>query len=153
LEFAGVQIVTLSEGEITTIHVGLKGTISELFLKDLADNYRKVIGNLGEFLSQEDSRAEAHLHLSRLIEKIVLTPRASKDQLSIDLHGDLAGILKIASQENAMKMNPLNEKRLGQIAVNDNYSSEPSVMLVAGAGFGSHIHVSGPSDHPLRGRR
>ena len=36
VRFAGVQIVTLSEGEITELHVGLKGTMNALFLKDLA---------------------------------------------------------------------------------------------------------------------
>ena len=36
LSFAGVQIVTLAEGEISELHVGLKGTMNALFLKDLA---------------------------------------------------------------------------------------------------------------------
>lgn len=36
LRFAGVSIVTLSEGEISELHVGLKGTMNALFLKDLA---------------------------------------------------------------------------------------------------------------------
>ena len=36
LRFSGVEIVTLSEGEITELHVGLKGTMNALFLKDLA---------------------------------------------------------------------------------------------------------------------
>ena len=36
LRFAGVMIVTLAEGEITELHVGLKGTMNALFLKDLA---------------------------------------------------------------------------------------------------------------------
>ena len=36
LKFAGVMIVTLSEGEIDELHVGLKGTMNALFLKDLA---------------------------------------------------------------------------------------------------------------------
>ncbi len=36
LRFAGIQIVTLSEGEITELHVGLKGTMNALFLRDLA---------------------------------------------------------------------------------------------------------------------
>lgn len=36
LKFAGVPIVTLAEGEITQLHVGLKGTMNALFLKDLA---------------------------------------------------------------------------------------------------------------------
>jgi hypothetical protein len=31
LRFAGVPIVTLAEGEITELHVGLKGTMNALF--------------------------------------------------------------------------------------------------------------------------
>jgi DNA invertase Pin-like site-specific DNA recombinase len=41
LSFAGVRIVTLAEGEITELHVGLKGTMNQLFLKDLADKTRR----------------------------------------------------------------------------------------------------------------
>ncbi len=33
--FAGVMIVTLAEGEINQLHVGLKGTLNTLPLKDL----------------------------------------------------------------------------------------------------------------------
>ncbi|MGN1288807.1 MAG: recombinase family protein, partial [Bradyrhizobium sp.] len=36
LKFADVTIVTLSEGEVNELHVGLKGTMNALFLKDLA---------------------------------------------------------------------------------------------------------------------
>ncbi len=36
LQFAGVKIVTLAEGEVSELHVGLKGTMNALFLKDLA---------------------------------------------------------------------------------------------------------------------
>ena len=39
--FAGVRIITLSEGEITELHVGLKGTMGALYLKDLADKTRR----------------------------------------------------------------------------------------------------------------
>jgi DNA invertase Pin-like site-specific DNA recombinase len=41
LAFAGVRIVTLAEGEISELHVGLKGTMNQLFLKDLADKTRR----------------------------------------------------------------------------------------------------------------
>ncbi|MEX0300792.1 MAG: recombinase family protein [Leisingera sp.] len=41
LTFAGVRIVTLAEGEIGELHVGLKGTMNQLFLKDLADKTRR----------------------------------------------------------------------------------------------------------------
>ena len=37
LTFAGVHIVTLAEGEITHLHIGFKGTMNALFLKDLAE--------------------------------------------------------------------------------------------------------------------
>ena len=36
LAFAGVRLVTVAEGEIGELHVGLKGTMNALYLKDLA---------------------------------------------------------------------------------------------------------------------
>ena len=36
MQFANVTILTLAEGEISELHVGLKGTMNALFLKDLA---------------------------------------------------------------------------------------------------------------------
>ena len=41
MSFAGIRIVTLAEGEISELHVGLKGTMNALFLKDLADKTRR----------------------------------------------------------------------------------------------------------------
>tara|TARA_R110002110_G_scaffold415701_1_gene653909 strand:+ start:1457 stop:3112 length:1656 start_codon:yes stop_codon:yes gene_type:complete len=41
LSFAGISILTLSEGEVSELHVGLKGTMNALFLKDLADKTRR----------------------------------------------------------------------------------------------------------------
>jgi site-specific DNA recombinase len=41
LTFVGVQLVTLSEGEIGHLHVGLKGTMNALYLKDLAEKTRR----------------------------------------------------------------------------------------------------------------
>jgi len=41
MRFVGVGIVTLSEGEINELHVGLKGTMGALYLKDLADKTRR----------------------------------------------------------------------------------------------------------------
>ena len=36
VRFAGAKLVTLAEGEISELHIGLKGTMNALFLKDLA---------------------------------------------------------------------------------------------------------------------
>ncbi len=41
MAYYDVKIVTLSEGEVTHLHVGLKGTMNALFLKDLADKTRR----------------------------------------------------------------------------------------------------------------
>lgn len=40
-QFSGVRIVTLAEGEVSELHVGLKGTMGALYLKDLADKTRR----------------------------------------------------------------------------------------------------------------
>ena len=41
MTYSDVKIITLSEGEVTHLHVGLKGTMNALFLKDLADKTRR----------------------------------------------------------------------------------------------------------------
>ena len=41
MRFAGIAIVTLSEGEVSELHIGLKGTMGALYLKDLADKTRR----------------------------------------------------------------------------------------------------------------
>ena len=41
LTFAGVSIVTLAEGDIAFLHIGLKGTMNAMFLKELADKTRR----------------------------------------------------------------------------------------------------------------
>ncbi len=47
LRFAGARIVTLSDGDVSEIHIGLKGTMSALFLKDLGEKTRRgQIGNI-----------------------------------------------------------------------------------------------------------
>ncbi|WP_366927449.1 recombinase family protein [Martelella sp.] len=49
LKFAGVPIVTLAEAEISELHVGLKGTMNALFLKDLAaKTHRGLRGRVEE---------------------------------------------------------------------------------------------------------
>ena len=41
MSFAGVKLFTLSEGEVGQLHIGLKGTMNAMFLKDLADKTRR----------------------------------------------------------------------------------------------------------------
>lgn len=41
MQFLGIQIETLHEGVINELHIGLKGTVNALYLKDLADKTRR----------------------------------------------------------------------------------------------------------------
>lgn len=41
LAFKGVRIVTVAEGDISHLHIGVKGLMGELYLKDLADKTRR----------------------------------------------------------------------------------------------------------------
>ena len=59
MAYANVKIVTLSEGEVTHLHVGLKGTMNALFLK-----------------TSPTRRAEASADASRLANLAVATPTA-----------------------------------------------------------------------------
>ena len=41
MQFCDIKIQTLSEGEVSNLHIGLKGTMNAMFLKDLADKTRR----------------------------------------------------------------------------------------------------------------
>lgn len=41
LSFMGVRIVTLSEGDVNELHIGLKGTMNALYIKDLAQKTKR----------------------------------------------------------------------------------------------------------------
>jgi DNA invertase Pin-like site-specific DNA recombinase len=43
LTFAGVRIVTIVEGDISELHIGFKGTMAALFLRDLAQKTHRGI--------------------------------------------------------------------------------------------------------------
>lgn len=49
LRFAGVRIGTLSEGTVDELHVGLKGTMNALFLRDLAAKIKR--GQIGRIVN------------------------------------------------------------------------------------------------------
>lgn len=50
--FLGIQIVTVADGLVSELHVGLKGTMSTLFLKDLAQKtHRGLEGRVRKGMS------------------------------------------------------------------------------------------------------
>lgn len=99
----------------------------------MALRYKQAVQALRTSLNNEATKNEASEHIRMLVEKIVLTPKPGQNELSIDLYGDLAGILKIATEDNAMKKEKHLTTRLGSMAANDNHDLQSSVQLVAGA--------------------
>ena len=100
----------------------------------MALRYRKAVTGLRKSLKGGQA-SEAKEHVRGLIEKIVLTPKEGHKELSIDLYGDLAGILNIATEGKIMTKTGVQRKRPEKVAVNDNMLFEPSLQLVAGTGF------------------
>lgn len=67
--YAGARIVTLSEGDVGELHIGLKGTMSALFRKDLADKTRR--GQTGRVLAgfAPGGRAYGYRRVARFDER------------------------------------------------------------------------------------
>jgi DNA invertase Pin-like site-specific DNA recombinase len=64
LRFAGIKIVTLAKGEVSELHVGLKGTMNALFLKDLAAKTHRGCAAGSPRASQEGAFATAMMSSS-----------------------------------------------------------------------------------------
>ena len=58
LTFEGVRIITLSEGEVGKIHIGLKGTMNALFLEELAKKTHR--GLQGRVLAGKSAGGKAY---------------------------------------------------------------------------------------------
>ena len=87
-----------------------------LFHPNMANRYQKEVRSLISSMSDAATRAEAGTILRSLIHKIMLTPKEGTKELSVDLVGDLAGILSIATksgrlavQSELSKVEPVNE--------------------------------------------
>ena len=68
MEFAGVKIFTLSEGEISSLHIGLKGTMNAMFLKDLADKTRR--GLRGKVENGKSGGGDRYLFVGRRVRRL-----------------------------------------------------------------------------------
>jgi site-specific DNA recombinase len=122
-----------------------------LFHPNMAKRYQKEIKNLIASLSDSATRPEAGKILRSLVDRIILTPQRSEKRLAVDLVGDLAGILSVATQhgrsrvetelrkmrpehdrdqENGCEIGP-NGRRISASELQDG----TTVKMVAGAGF------------------
>ena len=86
----------------TEIEASLEGKEEApvLLHPNMSSRYYKEVTGLIQALNREETRAEAADLLRSLIDKIVLKPKECGKEYAIDLHGDLAGILTVASGKN-----------------------------------------------------
>ena len=98
-----------------------KPEVPPLLHPNMGLHYRKEISKLMGLLDDPENRLEAIVLIRGLIEKIVLNPIEGTKELAVDLHGDLAGVLKMASNKDK----PLIELE----------TMADQVKLVAGVGF------------------
>lgn len=90
---------------------------------NMGKRYREKVTDLANSLNDENHKAEAVEIIRSLVDRIVLSPDPDSDKgLTIDLEGDLAGILNLCT--NSKKALTLSDEDLKQI------------KLVAGVGFG-----------------
>ena len=89
------------------------------------DGYRRKVANLHEALEHEDTKAEATEIIRNLIDEIVLVPE--NGELRIDLKGELAGILALATD----KKKPAEHR-----------DGLEQIKLVAGARNQRYLHIA-----------
>ena len=129
-----MEDITAKQSELKAL-ITIEGKDTKPILHpSMALRYRRAISGLRKAL-KSGKASEAKQHVRALIDKIVLTPTEDRKDFSIDLYGDLAGILKIASKGECMKHIAQKSRRPGKKAVNDTFLTEPSVTVVAGKGF------------------
>lgn len=96
LSFLGVRIETLADGHVTEIHVGLKGTMAALFLKDLAQKTRR--GQIGRVKAGRIPGGKSYGY------DIV---RAGEERGRRAVNGPEAEVVRRAFQEYAAGKSPL----------------------------------------------
>lgn len=71
---------------------------------NMANHYRAQVKKIISLLDSDDSRAEASEILRSLISKIELVPNADGTELVVNLYGDLAGIMNMATNQETQRV-------------------------------------------------
>ncbi|WP_408021690.1 recombinase family protein [Siccirubricoccus phaeus] len=128
-----------------------------LFHPNMANRYQKEIRNLIASIADEATRIEAGTILRSLIDKIVLTPREGGKGLTVDLVGDLAGILSIATKSGRLtvagelsKLQPVNETALDNSPGSISDCLAEAAMTVAGGHLPSQERRATPTSRIVR---
>ena len=75
-----------------------------IFHPNMSARYKQEVSNLMATLNKPERRAAVSQHLRAMIDKVVLTPNEAGDSLTIDLIGDLAGILSVATSSESPRV-------------------------------------------------
>ena len=75
-----------------------------IFHPNMSARYKQEVSGLMATLNTPELRAEASQHLRAMIDKVVLTPDIAGEELTIDLIGDLAGILSVATSSESARV-------------------------------------------------
>jgi len=109
-----------------------------LFHPNMASRYHKEIRNLIASLNDPAAKAEAGLILRSLIDRIILTPQEDGKGLNVDLVGDLAGILAIATNRGSAavigelsKLKPVDETEDDELEAAENGRSGIAGTILA----------------------
>ena len=109
-----------------------------LFHPNMANRYQMEIRNLLASLHSNENRAEAATILRSLIDRIVLTPTETGDRLTVDLFGDLAGILSIATKRDRQAIEHDLSKHQ-PVQLNDFSATTRNAKTTINGGFPSSI--------------
>ena len=108
---------------------------------NMAQRYHQEIRRLIDCLNEPEHRAEAVEIVRSLVDKIVVTFDQDEQRLVVDLHGDLAGILSVATGRglppaSGGRVSPTNKLAAGRggKGVRDQLELE-QIVMVAGRGF------------------
>lgn len=121
----------------------------------MADRYKKEVAALRAALNDEANRTEAAELLRSLVDKIVLTPKATGKGLSIDLYGDLAGILSIAANQSKAAVESMLALQVGDgpVGVGSSVDSQQDKLVAGGRNRLNLLFPKYPQDKLVAGAR
>ena len=75
-----------------------------IFHPNMADRYHKEVRGLMDTMNTPETRAEASQHLRAMIDKVVLTPNETGEELTVDLIVDLGGLLSVSPTMGSVRI-------------------------------------------------
>ena len=105
------------------------------FHPTMSATYRDRIGSLIQNLGDLEGADEARDAIRSLVEKVVLTPDPNGTGLTVDLHGALAALLRLATGLPAHRAKGGGQMQKAPDVGSEAFDIVEELVLVAGAGF------------------